>query len=74
MDLKTYCHRDGSRTKAIAEACGVSPQAVRHWANGTRKPPCDREQVERIEAVTNYQVTRHDLRPDVFGEAPAEAA
>lgn len=74
MNLKDYCHRDPSRSLAIAEACGVTPQAVRHWSNGTRRPPCDLESVKAIEAATGGEVTRHDLRPDVFGPAPKKRA
>jgi hypothetical protein len=44
----------------------ISGPAVSQW----EKAPANRVLV--IEAATNGQVTRHDLRPDIFGPAPGE--
>lgn len=52
----------------IAEAHGVSEITVRSWANGIRKHPCSLVSVQITEQVTNLKVSRHDLRPDIFGE------
>lgn len=50
---------------ALAEKLGLSKQAVNHWATGFRKPSA--EQCVEIERVMGGQVTRADLRPDIFG-------
>lgn len=47
---------------ALARALGVSPQAVNQWLKS--KVPAER--VLDIEAATSGQVTRHDLRPDIY--------
>lgn len=51
----------GSR-KALADALGISAAAVSQW----EKVPAGR--VLQIEALT--RVSRHELRPDIFGPAP----
>jgi DNA-binding transcriptional regulator YdaS (Cro superfamily) len=54
--------------KAISEACGerISPQAVSQW----KVTPTAR--VLAVERITG--ISRHELRPDIYGPAPAEAA
>lgn len=46
-------------------------QHIFHWLSVGSVPA---EHVRAIEWATGGQVTRHDLRPDVFGAAPAKAA
>lgn len=53
-------------TKNLAEKIGVTPMAVTQW--GKRGVPVKRSL--DIEAATEGEVTRHDLRPDIFGPAP----
>jgi DNA-binding transcriptional regulator YdaS (Cro superfamily) len=53
---------------ALARALGVTPQAVSQWVKGTR--PVPPRHALAIELATG--VSRHDLRPDVFGSAPAD--
>jgi len=53
---------------ALARRLAVSPQAVNQWVNGHR--PVPPKHAIAIEAATG--VTRHELRPDVFGAASAE--
>lgn len=72
MKLSDYCRRRIDRKAAIADACSVSIGAVTHWCNGTRKVLA--EHCVEIERATNGAVTRYDLRPDVFGSPPDEAA
>jgi DNA-binding transcriptional regulator YdaS (Cro superfamily) len=55
--------------RQIAEAHGVAESTVRSWANGNRNHPSLLASIEITEAVTRGRVTRHDLRPDVFGRA-----
>lgn len=54
---------------ALANALGVSPMAVTQWK--TRGIPPSR--CLDIEMATKKRVTRHDLRPDLFGH-PGVAA
>lgn len=58
--------------KAVAGISGkqLSYQAVQKWLT-KRSVPADR--CVAIEQVTGGEVTRYQLRPDVFGEAPADA-
>jgi DNA-binding transcriptional regulator YdaS (Cro superfamily) len=48
---------------ALARLCGVKPQAVQKWV-ATGRPPAER--VLQIEQVTKGQVTRYELRPDLY--------
>jgi DNA-binding transcriptional regulator YdaS (Cro superfamily) len=57
----------GSETM-LAEAIGVSKQAVNHWKLGRR--PISPERCIAIERATAGEVTRGELRPDIFGQAP----
>lgn len=50
-------------SKALAQALGVSAQAVSQWR---RVPHMHVLTVERL-----FGVPRHELRPDIFGEAAA---
>ena len=59
----------GAALEQIAEAAGVKTSAVRHWTNGIRTIPAER--VIAVEKATG--VSRHHLRPDIFGPPPAEA-
>lgn len=53
--------------KALADALSVSYEAVRQWTD--RRVPAER--VLDIERLTGGQVTRHELRPDLY---PQESA
>lgn len=53
----------------LAAQVGVTQGRVWQWCNGDRVPA---ERCADIERVTAGQVTRYDLRPDVFGPAPTE--
>lgn len=46
---------------------GIKPQAVSQW----KQAPVSR--VLRLEEATGGDVTRYDLRPDIYGEQPREA-
>ena len=56
----------------FAVALGVSKGAVSHWRNGRFRVPPHR--CREIAAISNGELTVHDIRPDVFGAAPSEAA
>lgn len=66
--LQQAVDRAGSQS-ALARLLNVKPQAVQQWvANG--EPPVKR--AIQIEEVVDGEITRHDLRPDIFG--PSQAA
>ncbi len=72
MKLKAYFDafprgKRGVERRRFAEMHKVSEVTVRSWANGTRRHPCSLESVLRTEDFTDLRVTRHDLRPDIFG-------
>lgn len=73
MDLKTYIS-DMAVRRQLARACGTKPeylwQISKEWRG--RKPSV--ELAKKIEDATDGIVTRHDLRPDVFGVAPGSMA
>lgn len=56
----------------LARRLGITPAAVNQWVRGLRPVPAER--CRAIEAATAGVVTRYDLRPDVFGPAPANDA
>lgn len=53
---------------ALPEGEKVSPQAVFKWAQ--RIPS---ERVLLLERLSRGEVSRHEMRPDIFGTAPAPA-
>lgn len=57
--------------RELAQALGCSPSLVSHWVTGRKRITAER--ARQIEDVTLGGVTRYDLRPDVFGPAPAAA-
>lgn len=48
----------------LAEKAGTTPEYLWHIAKGNRK--ASPALAKRIEIATDGQVTRYDLRPDVF--------
>lgn len=65
MDLLTYIS-DMPRRQLLATKCETSTQYLWQLATGwrDRKPSIDL--AKRIEESTNGQVSRHELRPDIF--------
>jgi DNA-binding transcriptional regulator YdaS (Cro superfamily) len=53
----------------LAKACKVSQPAVFKWLRGGR---ITAENAIKVETATDGQVTRQDLRPDIFGEPRSE--
>ncbi len=64
--LRKAIETAGSQT-ALAEAVGTTQPRVSEWLNEAGQASA--VFALRIEQATG--VSRHDLRPDVFGEAPA---
>jgi DNA-binding transcriptional regulator YiaG len=64
--IATAIEKSGAGQAGIARLLGVSPQAVNQWVSGSRPVPS--RHVLAIEAATG--ISRHQLRPDVFGGNP----
>lgn len=67
--IDTAIRLAGSQT-ALASIAGVTPQAVQKWAKQGVVPP---ERCRLVESHFAGQVTRYQLNPIVFGEAPEPA-
>lgn len=77
MDLATYRKQQGVSQEAFAklltDAGSPATQGlVSHWEAGSVLVPPERWRF--VEDVTGGAVSRHDLRPDVFGPAPGGQA
>lgn len=80
MDLGSYLSKTNiSPTDFVASLAQygvkVKPQAVRNWiepegSDNFRRP--SPKKIHAIEAATSGVVTRHDLRPDVYGPKPSK--
>ncbi|MBP6818316.1 MAG: helix-turn-helix domain-containing protein [Ferrovibrio sp.] len=55
---------------ALSGKIGVPKTTMSSWR--TRKKAVPADHCLPIEQATNGQVTRHDLRPDIFGPPPAQ--
>jgi DNA-binding transcriptional regulator YdaS (Cro superfamily) len=74
MKLKKWIDRHPRDERAdvrrrLGKKLGVSEVTIRSYANGNRIIPG--EQVLPMERETNFEVSRHDSRPDLY---PKEAA
>ena len=75
MNLTEHIQNQGGTAKAscpviaeIAGRAGCSPSTLYMITGGHKKPSA--RLAGQIADATGGQVTRHDLRPDVFGPAP----
>lgn len=69
MNLAEYLEDTKTSQDAFAEKLGVTQGLVWQWLSGrTRITP---ERAKQIELATGGAVSRRELRPDVFDEAPA---
>jgi DNA-binding transcriptional regulator YdaS (Cro superfamily) len=57
--------------EALAAALGIKSPSISEWRKRGKVPP---ERCIAIEQATEGAVTRYELRPDIFGEAPKAAA
>lgn len=69
MDLKTYCSTVESQT-SLAKRLGVSQGFIWQVLNGRSRITAER--AIAIEKVTEGKVSKHTLRPDIFGPVPVE--
>lgn len=65
--LDNACDLVGSQTK-LAKLLGIRSPSISEWRRRQRVPA---ERCIAIEQATGGKITRYDLRPDVFGAAPA---
>ena len=66
-DPITRACRAAGGTQSLAATLGITTQAISQW----RRVRIPAERVLDIERATGGEVTRHELRPDIY---PAEAA
>ena len=66
--LRKYRDQTGKTLAALAEVLSVNKSTVLRWEEG--KVPVER--IADVERETG--ISRHDLRPDIFGPADAGAA
>lgn len=65
MTLTEYFSSSDDKPEALAVRIGVSRGQVFRYISGARRVPGER--AKAIEAATGGLVTRHELRPDLFG-------
>jgi DNA-binding transcriptional regulator YdaS (Cro superfamily) len=63
--LDKACDVMGSQ-EALAKALGIRSPSISEWRKREQVPA---ERCRDVEKVTRGQVTRHDLRPDLYSEA-----
>lgn len=67
MKIRSYLKKHNLTQEEFAKKVGVSPGAVWQWINGESR--VDPRRVRKIEAITEGEVSRHDLRPDIYETA-----
>lgn len=68
--LKAYRAATGATLDVLSAKIGVHKTTLMRWENGEVPVPTERFSI--IESVTG--VSRQQLRPDIFGPAPATEA
>ena len=68
--IKTWRQRVNRSADEVAKEAGVTLAMWSRWETGSRQLPASR--VLDIERITG--ISRHELRPDVFGPAPKSEA
>jgi DNA-binding transcriptional regulator YdaS (Cro superfamily) len=66
MQLKDFVKMKRGEQRRLANLLGISPTWMNLLVSGKRD--CSPELALGIEAATNGQVTRAELRPDLFGD------
>lgn len=64
--IKKSLEIHGGTQSSFAKACGVSQGLVSQFLCGAKKPGW--KTCQKIELITRGKVTRHQLRPDIFGD------
>ena len=63
-ELREYLFTERGLALRVAKQLGVTKQAIWQWSKHGVPPT----QVLKVEALTG--ISRHSLRPDIFGPAP----
>lgn len=71
MTLSEYI-ADTDRRRLLADAAGTIPDYL--WQIATKRRKASPALARRIETATAGEVSRYELRPDVYGVGPREAA
>jgi DNA-binding transcriptional regulator YdaS (Cro superfamily) len=66
-EFEEYCREHFGFKSEVAKAAGIRPQAVFLWQRAWRIPA---DKVLIIERLSNGELSRHRMRPDVFGPEP----
>lgn len=73
MDIWTKIKQACGSDAELARRLGVTPMTINHWKRrGLKRIPADR--VLAVEKATGGQVTRHELRPDLYPIERIDAA
>jgi DNA-binding transcriptional regulator YdaS (Cro superfamily) len=72
MELTAYLTKYGLSQREFGARLGVTQGMVAHWVNGRTRITAER--ALEIEAATSGEVSRLELRPDVFGAPAARAS
>jgi len=67
MNLQIYLEKNALSQEQFAKKVGVTQGAVWQWLSGETRITAER--AVQIEQITDGQVSRHDLRPDLFESA-----
>ena len=70
MSPKAYCEKHGITPSAFGRRIGMSKHTGCRLVAGTHRTTAER--AIEIERLTGNEITRYDLRPDLFGPPPAE--
>lgn len=68
MDITSYLQKTGITATAFAKKAECSQPSMSLYMSKSRKP--GHKAVLRIEKASGNEVTRYDLRPDIYGERP----
>lgn len=71
MDIRTYLEKHGKSQEQFAKDIGVTQGLVWQWLDGRQRITAER--AIEIEQKTRGEITRHDLRSDLFGKPPKKA-
>lgn len=64
MNIRTYLEANNITQSEFADRIGVTTGFINQMLSGLRPIPA--KQVIPIEKATNGEVTRHELRPDIY--------
>jgi len=64
MNIRAYLKKHDLSQDAFAQQIGVTQGAVWQWINSYSR--VDARRAKDIEEKTNGEITRHDLRPDLY--------